>query len=59
MKLEYAGISKENLKSGISLSAITNSTRSRIIKTIFNKPWQNHMPNNNTFNHNIIFKTPL
>lgn len=37
MKLEYAGISRENLKSGISLSAITNSTRSRIIRTIFTK----------------------
>lgn len=36
MKLEYAGVSKENLKSGISLT-ITNSTRQRNIKNIFSK----------------------
>ena len=39
MKIEYAGISKENLKSGISLSAITNSSRIRNIKTIFSKKY--------------------
>lgn len=41
MKIEYAGISKENLKSGISLSAITNSSRARHIKTIFSKKYSN------------------
>lgn len=39
MKIEYAGISKENLKSGISLSSITNSSRARNIKTIFSKKY--------------------
>jgi len=39
MKVEYAGISKENLKSGISLSSITNSARARHIKTIFSKKY--------------------
>lgn len=39
MKIEYAGISRENLKSGISLSAITNSARSRHIKTILSKKY--------------------
>ena len=38
MKLEYAGVSKENLKSGISLT-ITNTTRQRNINNIFNKKY--------------------
>lgn len=41
MKLEYAGISKENLQNGISLSAITNSGRTRHINTIFSKKYSN------------------
>ena len=36
MKLEYAGVSKENLKSGISM-AMTNSIRQRNIRNIFTK----------------------
>lgn len=36
MKLEYAGIVKENLKSGISLS-ISSSARAKAIKSIFTK----------------------
>lgn len=36
MKLEYAGVSKENLKSGISMT-ITNSIRQKNIKNIFTK----------------------
>lgn len=40
MKLEYAGVSKENLKSGISLTT-TNSVRSRNIKNIYSKKSSN------------------
>ena len=40
MKLEYAGVSKENLKSGISLT-ITNSTRQKNINNIFKKKYSN------------------
>ena len=36
MKLEYAGVSKENLKSGISMS-ITNSVRQKNIKNIYSQ----------------------
>jgi len=40
MKLEYAGVSKENLKSGISMT-ITNSLRQKNIKNIFTKKSSN------------------
>ena len=36
MRLEYAGVSKENLKSGISMT-ITNSTRARNIRNVFDR----------------------
>lgn len=37
MKLEYAGVSKENLKSGLNLSTMSAITRNKFIKTIFSK----------------------
>ena len=40
MKLEYAGVSRENIKSGISMT-ITGSTRQKNIKNIFTKKSSN------------------
>ena len=37
MKLNYSGVAKENLKSGISLSNIKSATRLKLIKNIYEK----------------------
>ena len=37
MKLEYSGVLKENLKSGINLNSMSAVTRNKHIKTIFQK----------------------
>ena len=41
MKLNYAGVAKDNIKGGLDLSTINSTTRLRRIKTIYEKKSSN------------------